>query len=72
MKNVQLEQNLNEILTTNNVVVQKSTTKNIIHVFVENPKFEDIGSYPYYNRTAECEADFNELTKHLANKNGKA
>ncbi len=72
MKNKQLESDVKEIVGTPNVIVEKSTTtENAINVYVLEPSFKDIGTYPYYDRKVQFESDFESLTKQLAEKNAK-
>ena len=64
MKNTQLQKDLKKILATKNVIVEKNAvTKNAINVYVNDPVFEDIGTYPYYDRETDFKADFKELTE---------
>lgn len=69
MKNKQLASDMNMILETPNVIVEKnSVTENAINVYVLEPTFKDIGTYPYYDRKEQFEGDFKKLSTLLANK----
>ena len=66
MKNKELERNLAKILAKPNVIVEKnSVTKNAINIYVAEP-FEDIGTYPYYDREADFKSDLKEITRLVA------
>jgi len=68
MKNKELQRNIATILAKPNVVVEKnSITKNAINIYVAEP-FEDVGTYPYYDREEDFKSDFAEISKLVADK----